>query len=88
MAAIKHEDCDCPGRRKPDCAHLTYRVAFREAGEVREVPFKRLEDAESFALGVERRKDLGARLDPAAGRRDFADVWRDLRYGARICKSP
>ncbi|MFI5766943.1 tyrosine-type recombinase/integrase [Streptomyces sp. NPDC051658] len=77
MAAIKHEDCDCPGRRKPDCAHLTYRVAYRQAGELREVPFKRLEDAESFAIGVERRKDLGARLDPEAGRRVFADVWRE-----------
>ncbi|MFB7027146.1 MULTISPECIES: tyrosine-type recombinase/integrase [unclassified Streptomyces] len=81
MATIKKEDCECPRRKKPTCPHKPYRVSYREpggrAGKPRQVSFKKLEDAEAFAVKVERDKDLGTYINPKAGQRTFAQVWEE-----------
>ncbi|MES9593011.1 tyrosine-type recombinase/integrase [Streptomyces sp. NPDC094045] len=80
MATIKKEECSCPRRQKPKCAHKPYRVSYREpggrAGKPRQVSFKRLEDAEAFAVKVERDKDLGTYINPKAGQQTFEVIWR------------
>ncbi|MEU8785324.1 tyrosine-type recombinase/integrase [Streptomyces sp. NPDC048637] len=79
MATIKKEDCTCPRRRKPTCPHKPYRVSYREpggrAGKPRQVSFKKLEDAEAFAVKVEREKDLGTYINPKAGQKTFEELW-------------
>ncbi|MGK5628074.1 tyrosine-type recombinase/integrase [Streptomyces sp. URMC 123] len=81
MATIKKEDCTCPRRKKPTCSHKPYRVTYREpggrAGSPRQVSFKKLEDAEAFAVKVERDKDLGTYINPRAGLRTFEQVWTE-----------
>ncbi|MFE6165059.1 tyrosine-type recombinase/integrase [Streptomyces sp. NPDC056486] len=81
MATIKKEDCTCPRRKKPTCPHKPYRVTYREpggrSGKPRQVSFKKLEDAEAFAVKVERDKDLGTYINPKAGQRTFASVWEE-----------
>ncbi|QNT96206.1 site-specific integrase [Streptomyces griseofuscus] len=81
MATIKKEDCTCPRRKKPTCSHKPYRVTYREpggrAGKPRQVSFKKLEDAEAFAVKVERDKDLGTYINPKAGQRTFEQVWHE-----------
>ncbi|RSN53212.1 hypothetical protein DMH12_18375 [Streptomyces sp. WAC 04229] len=81
MATIKKEDCSCPRRKKPTCPHEPYRVTYREpggrAGKPRQVSFKKLEDAEAFAVKVERDKDLGTYINPKAGQRTFEQVWHE-----------
>ncbi|MFF8732142.1 tyrosine-type recombinase/integrase [Streptomyces sp. NPDC015171] len=81
MATIKKEDCSCPRRKKPTCPHKPYRVTYREpggrAGKPRQVSFKKLEDAEAFAVKVERDKDLGTYINPKAGQRTFEQVWHE-----------
>ncbi|MFJ8930634.1 tyrosine-type recombinase/integrase [Streptomyces sp. NPDC102364] len=79
MATIKKEDCPCPRREKPRCSHKPYRVSYREpggrTGKPRQVSFKKLEDAEAFAVKVERDKDLGVYINPKQGQRTFQSVW-------------
>ncbi|RLV08131.1 hypothetical protein CTZ27_04670 [Streptomyces griseocarneus] len=81
MATIKKEDCDCPRRKKPTCSHKPYRVTYREpggrAGKPRQVSFKKLEDAEAFAVKVEREKDLGTYINPKAGLKTFEQIWTE-----------
>ncbi|MFI1177456.1 tyrosine-type recombinase/integrase [Streptomyces melanogenes] len=81
MATIKKEDCTCPRRKKPTCPHKPYRVTYREpggrAGKPRQVSFKKLEDAEAFAVKVERDKDLGTYINPKAGQKTFAVIWNE-----------
>ncbi|MGW0575809.1 tyrosine-type recombinase/integrase [Streptomyces sp. NPDC002920] len=81
MATIKKEDCECPRRKKPTCPHKPYRVSYREpggrAGKPRQVSFKKLEDAEAFAVKVERDKDLGTYINPKAGQRTFEGIWNE-----------
>ncbi|MFI7100162.1 tyrosine-type recombinase/integrase [Streptomyces sp. NPDC050161] len=81
MASIKKEDCGCPRRQKSKCAHKPYRVFYREpggrAGSLRQASFKLLEDAQAFAVKVERDKDLGTYVDPKQGQRSFANVWEE-----------
>ncbi|MHA7962411.1 tyrosine-type recombinase/integrase [Streptomyces sp. L500] len=81
MATIKKEDCPCPRRKKSTCTHKPYRVTYREpggrAGKPRQVSFKKLEDAEAFAVKVERDKDLGTYINPKAGQRTFEAVWNE-----------
>ncbi|MGW8636888.1 tyrosine-type recombinase/integrase [Streptomyces sp. NPDC055793] len=81
MATIKKDDCSCPRRKKPTCPHKPYRVTYREpggrAGKPRQVSFKELEDAEAFAVKVERDKDLGSYINPKAGQRTFEQVWHE-----------
>lgn len=81
MATIKKEECSCPRRKKPTCPHKPYQVSYREpggrAGKPRQVSFKKLEDAEAFAVKVERDKDLGTYINPQTGQRTFEAVWRE-----------
>ncbi|WP_078969821.1 tyrosine-type recombinase/integrase [Streptomyces natalensis] len=81
MATVKKVDCSCPRRKKPTCPHKPYRVTYREpggrAGKPRQVSFKLLEDAQAFAVKVERDKDLGAYIHPKQGQRTFSDVWEE-----------
>ncbi|MEU1148375.1 tyrosine-type recombinase/integrase [Streptomyces sp. NPDC005863] len=81
MATIRKEDCACPRRQKPKCPHKPYRVLYREpggrSGKPRQVSFKKLEDAEAFAVKVERDKDLGTYINPRAGQRTFASIWEE-----------
>lgn len=81
MATIKKVDCTCPRRKKPTCPHKPYRVSYREpggrAGKPRQVSFKKLEDAEAFAVKVERDKDLGTYINPKAGQRTFEQIWHE-----------
>ncbi|MFD8886458.1 tyrosine-type recombinase/integrase [Streptomyces erythrochromogenes] len=81
MATIKKEDCTCPRRKKPTCPHKPYRVTYREpggrAGKPRQVSFKRSEDADAFAIKVEREKDLGTYVNPKSGQRTFESVWQE-----------
>ncbi|MEW2577184.1 tyrosine-type recombinase/integrase [Streptomyces syringium] len=81
MATIKKEDCTCPRRKKPTCPHKPYRVTYREpggrAGKPRQVSFKKLEDAEAFAVKVERDKDLGTYINPKGGQKTFEEVWQE-----------
>ncbi|MEN8656259.1 tyrosine-type recombinase/integrase [Streptomyces sp. 21So2-11] len=81
MATIKKEDCPCPRRKKSTCPHKPYRVTYREpggrSGKPRQVSFKKSDDAEAFAVKVERDKDLGTYLNPKAGQRTFQSVWEE-----------
>jgi integrase len=81
VATIKKEDCTCPRRKKPTCPHKPYRVSYREpggrAGKPRQISFKKLEDAEAFAVKVEREKDLGTYINPKTGQRTFEEIWNE-----------
>ncbi|MGW1074242.1 hypothetical protein [Streptomyces sp. NPDC002537] len=56
---------------------MTYREPGGRAGKPRQVSFKKLEDAEAFAVKVERDKDLGTYINPKAGQKTFEQVWNE-----------
>lgn len=79
MATVKKEDCACPRRLKATCAHKPWVVTYREpggrAGAQREIRFKKREDADAFAVKVERDKDLGVYISPRKAKKPFSEVW-------------
>jgi len=64
---------------KARCAHKPWVVTYREpggrAGKQREVSFKTREEADAYAVKVERDKDLGVYINPRQAKRRFSDIW-------------
>ncbi|WP_344007575.1 tyrosine-type recombinase/integrase [Streptomyces thermocarboxydovorans] len=79
MATVKKEDCSCPRRMKAKCAHKPWKVTYREpggrAGAQRTLSFKLKEEADAFAVKVERDKDLGVYINPRKAKTPFSEVW-------------
>lgn len=79
MATIKKNDCSCPRRLKASCAHKTWVVTYREpggrAGKQVELSFKLKDDADAFAIKVERDKDLGVYISPKRAKTLFSEIW-------------
>ena len=79
MATVKKEDCSCPRRLKATCAHKPWKVLYREpggrAGRQVEVSFKLKDDADAFAVKVERDKDLGVYISPRKAKKLFSEIW-------------
>lgn len=79
MATVKKRECACPRRAKATCAHKPWVVTYREpggrAGKQREKSFKTKDEADAFAVKVERDKDLGVYISPRKAQKTFAEIW-------------
>lgn len=87
MAKVWKEECACPKAKKPTCRHKPWKVRYRapggRSGKQLEASFKLKDQADEFAIKVERDKQVGTYIDPKQTGRMFSDVWEEWLTAGR-----
>ncbi|MGW0087813.1 tyrosine-type recombinase/integrase [Streptomyces sp. NPDC003328] len=88
MATVWKVECACPKAKKATCRHKPWKVRYRSpggrVGKQLEASFKLKDQADDFAVKIERDKQVGTYIDPKRSGRLFSDVWNEwLAEGTR-----